>query len=501
MSDFDKFFKEQLNEEQSFPRRNRNWKMVSKRLDAFDTGGQINHTHVRFWQVVSVAAAITVGVLAWKLVAVQQQNNQLQEQVAVLQENKPAATDTANGLAKAIPLNNDNLSKATAATNAPQNTLPGLAQSSKNTPQNAENQLFEKKYTPHNDNRKSTFATSNGVIPSTQKPNRNVPPAPASAQATPQVNSAVAAQLPTTPAPDITQQSPENLQKSDSAAISTVVAPQDSLQQANAIAQQTPAPSIAPSSATPDSSAGIKAPPSAKDENNNALAAAQKDTVSTTQAPPLVKPFKAYSRLRAGAQVLAGIAVPQEKGVSALTGQGIQMEWRFWQGLSLLAGADWLRFDLNTTRFIPRFHPHHPNPDPHGGPGGPFPQNELVQVESTQRQRQLSLGLRYTLPVRFWVQPSLRVAHNWVRIAPQLISFKFEEPQHGGPHGNPEPRYLVEKTETQRLDKVWRFGAGLERETERWVLSVGADYAKDFSSTDAMFDTVMFRAGLQYKIL
>lgn len=500
MSDIDKFFKEKLNEEQSFPRRNRNWNMVSKRLDAFDTGGQIRHTHVRYWQAFSVAAAITIGMLAWKLVAVQKHNDRLQEQAAVLQENKPVAPVGIDDPATASPLpaNGGSRTEMPVAATIPAKTPSGIAQPSEKIFQNTENQLFDKKTTQQPNGRKSKIATTNTLPPSIQSPGRNVPDSPTDVSNTPVKASAATAQQ--TPVPSIvaTQQPATH---GDSAAISAVTL-RDSAQQAGSIAQQAPPLSVAPPSALPDSLTAKKDIPVVKEENSNALAAVQKDTVAAAKAPPpLIKPTRSYSHLRAGAQILAGIALPQEKGVSALTGQGIQAEWRFWRNFSLLAGADWLRFDLNTTEFIPRFHPHHPHPDPHGGSGGPFPQDELVQVESTQRQRQLSLGLRYTLPVHFWVRPSLRVAHNWVRIAPQLISFKFEEPSHGGPHGNPEPRYLVEKTQTQRLDKVWRFGAGLERETARWVFSVGADYAKDFSSTNAMFDTMMFRAGLQYKIL
>jgi hypothetical protein len=497
MSDIDKFFKDKLNEEQSFPRRNRNWKMVSKRLEAFDTGGQIRHTHVRYWQAISVAAAITVGILAWKLVAVQKQNNQLQEQVAVLQDNKPVATGSANDTALATPLHQNGSSQpeTPARTNTPKSILPTIAPPTKNIYQNTENQLFENKSTKQTTTRKNDIAVSKTPPAPRQKPGREVSDSPDVLNIKqPAESTAAATQVPA-PLPESTQEASGRLQKGDSTAISAA-APQDSTQQAGSIAQQAPAPS-----ATPDSLAAKKDPPAAIEENSIALAALQKDTVSTARVLPLIKPLRTYSRLRAGAQILTGIAVPQEKGVSALTGQGIQAEWRFWRSFSLLAGADWLRFDLNTTKFIQRFHPHHEHPDQHSGPGGQFPQDELVQVESTQRQRQLSLGLRYTLPVHFWVRPSVRVAHNWVRIAPQLISFKFEEPSHGGPHGNPEPHYLVEKTETQRLDKIWRFGAGLERETARWVFNVGADYAKDFSSTNAMFDTMVFRAGLQYKIL
>jgi hypothetical protein len=40
MRDFDDFFSQKLNEESSFPHRAKMWKQVSKRMDAFDAGGQ-----------------------------------------------------------------------------------------------------------------------------------------------------------------------------------------------------------------------------------------------------------------------------------------------------------------------------------------------------------------------------------------------------------------------------------------------------------------------------
>ncbi len=138
MSDFDKFFKEKLNEEQSFPRRNRNWNMVSKRLDAFDTGGQISHTHLRYWQMIGVAAGIAVGLLAWKLISVQKENTQLRQQITVFQENKPVASSGSSNPAEAtqIPVKNEPQPITLPTTTAPTAPLPGVAQPAEKTFQN-----------------------------------------------------------------------------------------------------------------------------------------------------------------------------------------------------------------------------------------------------------------------------------------------------------------------------------------------------------------------------
>ncbi|HOY07719.1 MAG TPA: hypothetical protein PLO67_20055, partial [Saprospiraceae bacterium] len=91
MSDFDDLFREKLDEEQSFPQRSKNWKMVSKRLDAFDAGGLGHHSYLKYWKIATIAAAVTVGVLAWKLVAVQQENTRLQQQVELVKSEVDSA--------------------------------------------------------------------------------------------------------------------------------------------------------------------------------------------------------------------------------------------------------------------------------------------------------------------------------------------------------------------------------------------------------------------------
>lgn len=205
-------------------------------------------------------------------------------------------------------------------------------------------------------------------------------------------------------------------------------------------------------------------------------------------APEIIRPSRPASHFLAGINGIIGITQPHEKGVSMLKGHGISVEYALAKHLWLSASADWLQFDVKTDRFIPKVHHHHHDPN------DPIPPN-LLKVESTQRQQQYGLGLRYVLPVRFWLQPSVRAAYTWVRVSPELISFQFEKPF---PNNNPE--YKSKKTDAEYLDNVWRFGAGFEHETPRWVFGIWADFSKNFAGSDSGFDALLFRTGIQYRI-
>ena len=69
MSDLDDFFAKRLDEEATFPNRGKNWKQISKRLDAFDSGTvQGNPRGLRGWQVATLVAVAAAGFLLWKAI-------------------------------------------------------------------------------------------------------------------------------------------------------------------------------------------------------------------------------------------------------------------------------------------------------------------------------------------------------------------------------------------------------------------------------------------------
>ena len=510
MSDFDDLFREKLDEEQSFPRRNKNWNMVSKRLDAFDAGG-LGHSYLKYWKIATIAAAVTIGVLAWKLAAVQQENIRLQQQVEQVKYEVDSAKSEVGSAKPEDSVKSGSSAKYEVGSAKSENSAKsevGSAKSEvgrgKRTEPTSSVAISREKSASN----PATYKRSEQKVAGNNK--QTVPARLESSQVKPGVKDISAPAV----APDIEKVAtgvpavvqPETTARQDSGAVQ-----KDS---AAAVAGISTDPAQTPAIQTPenpDVKENIQSPPAAVDSaavkspavapEKPVAALVQPDTTALAQKPAeMIKKQRSYSNVRAGAQILGAFAMPAEKGVSMLRGQGVTAAWRFWKGFSLTAGADWMRFDVNTTKFIQRFHPHHSGPPQHGG--GPGQEDMLVNVESTQRQRQLSLGLQYNLPLRFWVQPTVQVAHSWVRVDPYLISYKFEEEDHGpgGPMHEPEIRYQVEKTNLQRLDQVWRVGLGLQRETSRWIFSAGADYVKDFAASDAMFNSVVVKAGLQYKI-
>lgn len=535
MSDFDKFFKDKLEEEQSFPRRSKNWKSVSKRLDAFDAGGHMGHSYLKYWKIAAVAASLTIGVLAWKVADLHQDKKELQHQlneIASVQSKSETAPpeSEAQRLTSETPITANEPVKDDAkamegnpeiqtekqdngAERFKKESDGGRVVSERKT---VRNQTSDPK-TPEQRMQRSqsdAVATNTAKAPqqTTEKPVNN----PAA-----QKSDNIAENAPTTvQAPDVNSENAEKPAVSE-----TTQKPDDAV--TNSISQQDNTSTIAQTStsdsaqqqpaSTPETknTVGIPTPANGQDSASVVKAPAtqplqsvenqQEKTADAAPKEEILKPARTYDRLKAGAQFVLGSPVPAETGVSLLKGQGITAAFRFWNNFSMTASADWVRFDINTTKFVQRFHPHHPEPGPgHGWPGGPGQQDELklVQVEGTQRQRQLSLGLEYAIPVRFWVRPTVQIAHTWVNVEPQLLSFKFEEEHQGGPGGgHDEPKYFVEKTDRQRLTKIWRAGFAFQRDTPRWVFSVGADYVKDFSSSDALFNSVQLKAGLQYKIL
>jgi hypothetical protein len=502
MSEFDNFFRDKLDEEQSFPRRNKNWNMVSKRLDAFDAGGISQHPVLKYWKVLTMAAAVTVGVLSWKLVSVQQENAQLRLEIS-RQQSETGSKKSEVGSAKST---NSSLKSGVTHPSASETTTYDTENTAAAPQQQQERnsaQPVSKSIARHSELEKQPekkqpatktfpeiakspatrpFPSKRESAPISEKTAGSETAVPATAT-TPNVAAQPEAQV----APPLAEQL-----KTD-----PVTNPITALEGKDSVAQAPATPSVRDTQQIRALDSMAVKPPVAE----KPVAALQPDTAAMAAQPELlIKPARSYSRLRAGAEILGGFAVPAETGVSMLKGQGITAAWRFWNNFSLNAGAEWLRFDVCTMKFVPRFHPHHPGPEPHGGQNH---DDELVLVESTQRQRQLSLGLNYTVPLHFWIKPSIQVAHTWVRIEPNLITYKFEEPPHGpgGPMQEPEIRYQVEKTELQRLNQIWRVGVGLQHETPRWIFNVGADYLKDFASSNAMFNSVFVKAGLQYKIL
>ncbi len=478
MSDLDDFFAKRLDEEASFPNRGKNWKQMSQRLDAFDSGAvQGNPQGLRGWQLATLVAVAAAGFLLWKTMTLQHDNKVLRQELAAIQAEQIVLKDQLAAVEKRAAV----VSAQEAINEHDQNIQSTATQAGTDS------------------------KAANPTINTEKSLNKKTPDKPAS------LAGVQAEKLPEYPSKDFTEKQSyptviEEKSKLPEAADLTenkTSAPDTAAAQSSKIAQITPA-----------LDSLKNAPPKA----DSLLVVEEKPQDSITTVSSVVQEIKpvhtAKKRFRIGTQATIGFVQPKQKGVSALRGQGITVETKIFRSLWLTASVDWLHHEICTEEFVPKFYPHHDSlPKPHdngsgggggGGGGGWQHPAKLVLVESAPRQQHFGLGLRYELPVHFWVRPSLRVAHDWVHVSPTLITYKFEEDDPGGPSPGPDPHdhdaeYTAEKFDAQWLNDQWRFGLGLEKDIPNWTFGLWADYSKDFSAATPSFDALYLRAGAQYR--
>lgn len=505
MSDFDKFFAERLEEEAQFPNKNRNWRGLSKRLDALDTGQMAHRPRLRLWQGVAAAAVVACGLLLWKMQAHQSEIRALHQEIAQLTETLHEAQSV-----QPAPIANTQKNALTE-----ENSVGFQAQASETTP-------AQLPITAQNDEiteptRKTTAVKRTGILP------ENVIPAPP--PAAPGLQGALTQNASSPPLQEAQKTAinagsagihaveSNDVQHQANTAVVSAGANNDSLQSAVAI---TPA-VTEPGQQALDTMETKTAGTTEKQQPLNVPAPAQqKETVAEAakinppegNIPPaiMIKPAGQHDRFRIGPYALLGFVQPKQAGVSTISGQGIEAGYRVWRSLRLQASAEWLHFNISSTRFPERFYPHHdtlPKPPDHnmgGGNPGMYHQ-ELVQVESSQRHQQFGIGMQYTLPVRWWVKPTMSVAYNLIRVSPTLVTYKFKDEFHQPGHDpDPDPEYVAEKIDKQWIENQWRFGIGLEKTVNRWVFGINADYTKSFADTTPAFNTLYLRAGVQYQM-
>lgn len=446
MSDFDKFFADKLGEEGQFPRKEKNWRTLSKRLDALDLGTEVRRSgirrHLRYWQAAAACLLLTAGALAWTLKQSCSDNTRLLETIAELDAARKTQENEIAQL-KALPLREP---ITTPSPSSDDRTASNFYPTEITTKKQGATDIRSPRNTANNRNRLL------------QSPGDQDTPLPDSA---PLPADAVAL----APAPQNTPNSP------------TVPENPASVQDSVSATPYPPLPLLA------TAPLALKAP----------------DTM-TLGAPVMIKPAQKPARFKAGIFATAGIPLPKEKGASLLVGQGIVAEFNIWRNFWLSGLADWVHFDVSTSKYVPQYHHHHGHHQP---PGGGSSNDELVSVKSTQRQQQYALGLRYNVPLKTWLRPAVRLAYSMTHVSPENITYRYEKkgwPSGPGQPGQPpKPKYFVESTESQWVDNTWRLGIGLEHETRNWAFGAWADYSKNFVSSDETFDALYFRAGLMYK--
>ena len=522
MSDFDKFLGDKLDEESQFPRRDQNWERLAHRLDVFDAMSQPAPTAprslLRFWQVAAAAALLVAGALFLKMSAVQREKAEMQQQIEALQKKNVAATPLPMPMEQLQSMPGQENNQATDIQIRLQHpsTLPTTGA----TPVRSIPSSWPPQTTPSAPQKEGVTGRADVIAteqirPGSNANDPNIPPRPGATDWPTQAPVSAGANDLTSLPPSKTGddaavksgQTPLSVPTSDGTTPQNAVAataglpPQPETIPSNAPALKPDLPQdsllqlatrrIADSTAQgPQANAAVSPPPAT-------------DTlgIQTATPPPVIQPVRYRPRIQAGVQAVVGATQPNIAGVSPITGQGLTAEFSPFRNIWVTTSVDWLRFEVSTEKFFPRFHSHHTKPEPpNSGPGpNPGPKHELVKVESSQRHMQYALGLRYALPVHGWLRPSVRAAHTWTRVAPGFVSFEFDEPGQG-PGGKHDPEYLVQKEKAQNLRNIWRLGAGVEHDVARWSFGLWADYSKNLAATDDTFDALYLQAGVKYRL-
>jgi hypothetical protein len=475
MSDFDKFFAERLNEETEFPLREKNWKALAHRLDAAGVVGTAAAlTALKYWKAAVMGLSLATGVLVWSVVALREENAGLREKIKrqeVLLQNTPVAS--ADGF-------DDDTWFA-----------PRVFQQGKKeeTPPNAETASsglsFGRASSESRVHRNHSPAETNGKSVKSEKTPGHTEQVtqPRAGSRTPD-SKLVAEAGPVVPLSPI--EGPQQTTPPEEAITSTPGEQGDSPADVKAL--------TIVSELQPLPQAPVPEIPIPKPEIEQ----------STLPIPLFTKPYREKAgRFRVGVQGTVAVPAPLPTGISALKGVGTVVEYSPLRNVWLSASADWLAYQVEGKEYLPPqfFHEPQPKPDKPGGSNPPNQQTfDLLEVKGRQRMQFYNLGVRYALPVRFPLKPSVHLTHTWARFSPELYVFEFEDDKPGGPNHHPSKKFtLSASAPEQTVSSLWRIGAGLEYETRDWVFRIGADWVENSTASKPVFDAAMIQGTVLYK--
>ncbi|GEM_PF-1946201 len=470
MSDFDKFFAERLHEEVDFPLREKNWKALSQRLDTVGVGTVATAvTALKYWKAAVLGLALISGVLVWKALDLREENAKLREQIeqqSLMLEKPPVAIADQ-------PKENTPRINSTA-------TNSGTTEANVNT-QGAHIGRASHGYQPASEKAGQSHARNAQPKQKQLAPTDQLPGNSGGTRNESVVHQAAesgsAHQQPASPLSEsvVSQTNEPRL------SIPMENEPSAETEIPTVIVMLQPLPPTLPSSLP--------------------LPEHKLDQPIQPVLPLMTKPFREKAgRFRAGVQGLAAVPSPQPGSISPLTGVGAAVEYAPLRNIWVSVSADWLSYDVQGKDYLPPQFFHEPQPkDPFGG--GPSPhQHPLLEVAGHQRMQLLNLGIRYVLPLRCRLRPSVQVAHTWARLSPEVYSFVFEDDKPGGPNPQSKPPiYLSKPVSAQTISNIWRMGIAVEHETDNWVFRAGVDWVENSTASKPVFDAALVQGSVLYK--
>ena len=212
-------------------------------------------------------------------------------------------------------------------------------------------------------------------------------------------------------------------------------------------------------------------------------------------------PGRASYRYRLGLSAVVGKMMPDVNGISFVRGQGITAEYKLWKNYWVGATAEWLTHDLDATSYPGSLKQPEGDtiPGPIWGWGWSWHHYRLIGVESTQQTRHYSVGVRYEIPTRWLLKPSVRLSYSWIKAAPSTVTYTYFKRNHF-PYSDPTEYYAVVKTNPGLLGEQWRLGFGLERDMPRWSFGLMAEYSRKNQISSTGMGALFLRGGISYKL-
>lgn len=217
--------------------------------------------------------------------------------------------------------------------------------------------------------------------------------------------------------------------------------------------------------------------------------------------PALPQPGHTNYRYRLGLSAVTGKVMPDVNGISIIRGQGVTAEYRLWRNYWVGATAEWLAYDLNAPTYPGTLKQPEGDtiPGPIWGWGWSWHHYKLIGVESSQQTRNYSLGIRYEIPTRWLLKPSVRLSYSWIRAAPSAVTYTYFKRNHY-PYSDPTEYFAVVKTNPGLLGEQWRLGFGLERDMPRWSFGLMAEYSRKSQVARTGMGALFLRGGINYKL-
>jgi hypothetical protein len=203
-------------------------------------------------------------------------------------------------------------------------------------------------------------------------------------------------------------------------------------------------------------------------------------------APPIVKPLKSKPKFSIGVNAL--VAFPKDKDLSALKAAGATLGVKVNDNVRVdLAGFSG-EIDYKLKIHKPHWHiPKDPRDKPIGGPPRGI---ELREIKGKQVRQQVSLSLTYLFKSRGWLTPKAELGYAVQRIANQSAKFEFRDPVTG------KEIYITELSAPRTFKNLWNLGFGVEKTFGHFTGNLTAAFQKDLS--DKSVDMMVLRGGMRY---